>query len=84
MTCDNIFRTWPHTRRVILSGPVKIVDHLAGVERDLVTGGPGEFVAELNLLTGERLFTTAVVAEACAVWTCRSTGCTPSSAGTSR
>src|SRR5499427_6336816 len=48
---------------VILAGRVAIVDHQAGTERELATGGPGEFVAELNLLTGERLFTTAVVAE---------------------
>jgi thioredoxin reductase (NADPH) len=48
---------------VILAGRVAIVDHQAGAERELVTGGPGEFVAELNLLTGERLFTTAVVTE---------------------
>jgi thioredoxin reductase (NADPH) len=49
---------------VLLSGTVTIFDHQAGVERELVTGGPGEFVAELNILTGERLFTTAVVREA--------------------
>jgi thioredoxin reductase (NADPH) len=48
---------------VILSGTVTIVDHQAGKERVLATGGPGEFVAELNILTGERLFTTAVVSE---------------------
>ena len=48
---------------VILSGRVRVVDHQAGVERELVTGEPGEFVAELNLLTRERLFTTAVVSE---------------------
>jgi len=52
---------------VILAGQVAVVDHQAGAERVLATGGPGEFVAELNLLTGERLFTTAVVAEAGAV-----------------
>jgi thioredoxin reductase (NADPH) len=46
---------------VILAGRVAVVDHQAGTERELATGGPGEFVAELNLLTGERLFTTAVV-----------------------
>ena len=46
---------------VILTGRVALVDHQAGTERELATGGPGEFVAELNLLTGERLFTTAVV-----------------------
>jgi thioredoxin reductase (NADPH) len=46
---------------VIMSGQVAIVDHESGVERELVSGGPREFLAELNLLTGERLFTTAVV-----------------------
>jgi thioredoxin reductase (NADPH) len=48
---------------LIMSGRVRVVDHQAGVERELAAGGPGEFIAELNLLTGERLFTTAVVAE---------------------
>jgi thioredoxin reductase (NADPH) len=48
---------------VILAGRVAVVDHQAGTERELATGGPGDFVAELNLLTGERLFTTAVVTE---------------------
>ena len=52
---------------VILAGRVAIVDHQAGTERELASGGPGEFVAELNLLTGERLFTTAVVTEPGAV-----------------
>jgi thioredoxin reductase (NADPH) len=49
---------------VIMSGRVRIVDHQAGAERELAVGGPGDFLAELNLLTGERLFTTAVVAKA--------------------
>jgi thioredoxin reductase (NADPH) len=49
---------------VLLSGTVTILDHQARVRRELVTGGPGEFVAELSILTGERLFTTAVVKEA--------------------
>ena len=48
---------------VILSGTVAVLDHQAGAPRELATGGPGEFVAELNLFTGERLFTTAVVRE---------------------
>jgi thioredoxin reductase (NADPH) len=48
---------------VILSGTVTVFDHQAGAARELATGGPGEFVAELNLFTGERLFTTAVVRE---------------------
>jgi hypothetical protein len=41
-----------------LAGQVAIYDHQAGTERMLAVGGPGEFVAELNLLTGERLFTS--------------------------
>jgi thioredoxin reductase (NADPH) len=48
---------------VILSGTVTVIDHEAGVERELVTLGPGRFVAELNILTGERVFATAVVRE---------------------
>src|SRR5215469_11799683 len=48
---------------VILSGLLKVCDHQAGVERELATGGTREFVAELNLLTGERAFTTVVVVE---------------------
>jgi thioredoxin reductase (NADPH) len=48
---------------VILAGRVAVVDHQAGKERQLAAGGRGDFVAELNLLTGERLFTTAVVTE---------------------
>src|SRR5262249_59215385 len=49
---------------VILAGRVAIVDHEANTERELATGDAGQFVAELGLLTGERLFTTAVVTEA--------------------
>jgi thioredoxin reductase (NADPH) len=48
---------------VIMSGTVVVLDHQAGIRRELVTGGPGEFVAELNLFTGERVFTTAEVKE---------------------
>jgi CRP-like cAMP-binding protein len=48
---------------VILAGRVAIVDHQAETERELAPGEPGQFVAELGLLTGERLFTTAVVTE---------------------
>src|SRR5262245_17266685 len=46
---------------VVLSGAVSVVDHEAGVERELATLGPGRFVAELNILTEERVFATAVV-----------------------
>jgi thioredoxin reductase (NADPH) len=48
---------------VILSGRVKLCDHQAGVERDLVTWGARDFIAGLGLFTGERLFATGVVAE---------------------
>jgi thioredoxin reductase (NADPH) len=48
---------------VVVSGAVTVVDHDAGVERDLVTIGPGRFLGELGILTGERMFATAVVTE---------------------
>src|SRR5262249_6122814 len=48
---------------VVVSGAVGVVDHEAGVVRDLAVLGPGRFVAELGILTGERVFATAVVRE---------------------
>ena len=48
---------------VVLSGAVAVVDHEAGAVRELAILGPGRFVAELNILTGERVFATAVVRE---------------------
>jgi thioredoxin reductase (NADPH) len=48
---------------VILSGRVKLCDHQAGVEREIVTWGAREFIGSMGLFTGERLITTAVVAE---------------------
>jgi thioredoxin reductase (NADPH) len=48
---------------VILAGSVAVLDHEAGEQRELATGGPGDFMAELGILTGERLFTTGVVTE---------------------
>ena len=48
---------------VILSGTVTIVDHHGGVERALTTAGACEFLVELGILTGERVFVTAVVSE---------------------
>jgi len=48
---------------VILSGRVKISDHQAGVERELGSWGAREFAAGLHMLTGERLYVTAVVEE---------------------
>lgn len=46
---------------VILTGSAKILDHEAGKQRELAVAGPRDFLAELGILTGERLFTTAVV-----------------------
>jgi thioredoxin reductase (NADPH) len=52
-----------HDFFVIMSGRVRVVDHQAGAEREIASSGPGEFVGDLALLTGEREFTTAEVAE---------------------
>jgi thioredoxin reductase (NADPH) len=52
---------------VILVGTVAAVDGYGVVERELGVGYPGDFAAELNLFTGERLYTTAVVREPGAV-----------------
>jgi thioredoxin reductase (NADPH) len=48
---------------VVLSGAVAIVDHEAEMVRELATFGPGRFLAEMGILTGERVFATAVVRE---------------------
>jgi thioredoxin reductase (NADPH) len=48
---------------VVVSGTVTVGDHDGGVMRELATLGPGRFVAELGLLTHERVFATAVVRE---------------------
>lgn len=48
---------------VILSGKVMVSDHQAGAARALATAEPAEFVAELSIFTGERLFTTGEVVE---------------------
>jgi thioredoxin reductase (NADPH) len=48
---------------VILAGTVAVVDGYGGAERELAVGFLRDFVAELNLFTGERLYTTAVVRE---------------------
>jgi thioredoxin reductase (NADPH) len=49
---------------VVLSGAVALVDHEAGVQRELATFVALRFLSEMNILTGERLFATAVVTEA--------------------
>jgi thioredoxin reductase (NADPH) len=48
---------------VVLSGAVALVDHEADAVRELATVGPGRFMAELGLLTGERVIATGVVRE---------------------
>jgi thioredoxin reductase (NADPH) len=49
---------------VILSGKVKLVEGFGSDQERLISvHGPGRFLGELNLLTGEAVFVTAVVAE---------------------
>ena len=47
---------------VVLSGAVDIVGTFDGEEELIVTHGPGRFLGELNLLTGQRVYLTARVA----------------------
>lgn len=49
---------------VVLAGQVAIVDRSEGLDRAIKTSGPGEFIAELGLLTGQRVFVACVVREA--------------------
>jgi thioredoxin reductase (NADPH) len=48
---------------VVLHGMVAIVEHDRGAERLIAAHGPGRFLGELNLLTGERVFVSAIVRE---------------------
>jgi thioredoxin reductase (NADPH) len=48
---------------VILAGKVAIVEGYGGDERVIGVHGPGRFLGELNLLTGQAEFVTAVVPE---------------------
>jgi thioredoxin reductase (NADPH) len=48
---------------VILEGLVAVIEDYVGEERVLGVHGPGRFLGELGLLTGQRAFTTAVVQE---------------------
>jgi thioredoxin reductase (NADPH) len=48
---------------VVLSGSVDISLTDAGVDRVIITHGPGRFLGELNLLSGSRVFLSARVAE---------------------
>ena len=61
---------------VILSGSVAIVEgYGGGGERVIGVHGPGRFLGELGLLTGQPLFVTGVVQEPGEVWRCRSIAC---------
>jgi thioredoxin reductase (NADPH) len=48
---------------VVLRGAVEIVVNTDGKERVIVRQSPGRFLGELNLLTGQRVFVSARVAE---------------------
>jgi len=48
---------------VVLSGTVEIVVGADDEERLVATHGPGRFLGELNMLTGQRVFVSARVAE---------------------
>ena len=48
---------------VILSGAVEIVVRSDGEERIITRQGPGRFLGELNLLTGQRVYLSARVVE---------------------
>jgi thioredoxin reductase (NADPH) len=49
---------------VVLAGAVEIVVSTDGSERVIARHAPGRFLGELNLLTGQRVFVSARVAEA--------------------
>jgi thioredoxin reductase (NADPH) len=48
---------------VILSGAIEVAIHTDGEERIINRQGPGRFLGELNLLTGERVYLSARVVE---------------------
>ena len=48
---------------VVLAGAVEIVVNTDGKERVIARHSPGRFLGELNLLTGQRVFVSARVAE---------------------
>ena len=49
---------------VVLEGEVQVVDDFAGEARTIGTFLPGRFLGELNMLTGQAMYLTAVVSEA--------------------
>ena len=52
---------------VVLSGRVRVVDRSFGANRSIRESGPGEFIGELGLLTGQTVFLACEVMEAGAV-----------------
>ena len=63
-TGDVLFRDGDETYDliVLLEGEVRIVEHYAQPDEFvIVTYGPGEFMGEIGLLTGQRAYLTAVV-----------------------
>ncbi len=49
---------------VVLEGEVQVVDDFAGEARTIGTFLAGRFLGELNMLTGQAMYLTAVVSEA--------------------
>ncbi len=63
-TGDVLFRDGDETYDliVLLEGQVRIVEHYAQLDEFvIVTYGPGEFMGEIGLVTGQRAYLTAVV-----------------------
>lgn len=60
---------------VILAGRVAIVDHQAETERELAPGEPGQFVAELGLLTESACSPRRWSPSRRRCWPSRSPGC---------
>jgi thioredoxin reductase (NADPH) len=48
---------------VVLAGRTEVVDRTDGSDRPISSSGPGEFIGELGLLTGQTAFATCVVRE---------------------
>jgi thioredoxin reductase (NADPH) len=49
---------------VVLSGRTEVIEDTDGEQRAVVSAGPGQFVGELTLLTGQKPFATCIVREA--------------------
>ena len=66
---------------VILEGEVEVVDDFAGEARTIGVFLAGRFLGELNMLTGQAMYLTAVVSEGVSNWPaaswCRPTSSAP-------